>query len=403
MIIIKDVVISAFAKLKCSKQLLKAIVFILIAIILIGGCVVFAGTKVTYNIKIGGKVLASTAGLDVYEEAMNKAQAALPKSDLLIAEADVEKVVSVNAKTSSSDEVAEIILENSPSVLNGYSVAADGKVIAYVENTDGIEEALSKRLSSFDIEGTESSSSYSSEITYTETYFHKEQLTKASELTACVSGLDVVTVASTSEEYVIKYETVTKKDSTKNAGTETVLTAGVNGSGKHVTKTTYVNGKISGDPIVDDQIISKPTDKVVLVGTKNVYYTSAPQNASSYGFGWPLATRGRISSYWGDGRGHKGVDICVPIGTSVLAVKSGVVVESRYTSDYGYHITIDHGNGIKTRYAHNSKLLVSVGDRVEKGQLIAQSGNTGYSTGPHLHFEVHINGTRVNPANFIGL
>ncbi len=403
MIIIKEVVTQALEKLNDAKHILKVFGFVLLALLLIGGSIVFSGTEVTYNIIYNGQVLANVESVEVYEKGMDKAQAALPKSGFNIADAKIEKVVSVNSEYATADEVAEIILKNSPSVLTGYSVSYGDKVVAYVEDTAEIEKVLNNRLSSFKIEDAECESSFSDEITYTKTYFHKNQLTKSSALTACANNFDVVTVASTAEEYVVKYETVTKKDSSKKAGTEVVLTAGVNGSGQIVTKTTYVNGQVSGEPVVEDQLLAYPIDKVVLVGTKNVYITSAPQNASASGFKWPLATRGVITSYWGDGRNHKGIDIGVPVGTSIIAVKSGTVVESGYSSDYGYHVTVDHGNGVKTRYAHNSKNVVSVGDWVSAGQLIALSGNTGYSTGPHLHFEVHINGNRVNPANYIGL
>ena len=320
MIIIKEAVKQAFAKLKDAKHILKAFGFILLALVLIGGSVVFSGTRVTYNVKYGEKVLANVASLAVYEEGMNKAQAALPKSGLEIAEAEIEKVISVNAKTASSDEVSELILANSPSVLIGYSVSYGDKVIAYVEDKTALETELSRRLASFDIKDANCESSFSDEIVYTETYFHKDQLSTPAELTASVNGLDVITVASTAEEYVIKYDTVTKKDSSKNAGTEVVLTAGVNGSGQIVTKTTYLNGQVSGEPVVEDQLLAYPIDKVVLVGTKNVYITSAPQNASASGFKWPLATRGVITSYWGAGRNLKGIDIGVPTGTSIIAV-----------------------------------------------------------------------------------
>ena len=403
MIIIKETVKQALEKLNDAKHIIKAFGFVLLALVLAGGSIVFSGTRVTYNIKYGGKILANIANVAVYEEGMDKAQAALPKSNLQIAEAEIEKVISVNSKTASSDEVAELILENSPSVLNGYSVSYGDKVIAYVEDKTDLEAALNERLSSFSVKDAECESAFADEIVYTETYFHKDQLSVTSELTASVNDLDVITVASTAEENVVKYDPITKKDSSKKAGTEIVLTAGVNGSGQIVTKTTYLNGQVSGEPVVEDQLLAYPIDKVVLVGTKNVYITSAPQNASASGFKWPLAIRGVITSYLGDGRNHKGIDIGAPIGTSIIAVKSGTVVESGYSSDYGYHVTIDHGNGVKTRYAHNSKNVVSVGDWVSAGQLIALSGNTGYSTGPHLHFEVHINGNRVNPANYIGL
>lgn len=122
---------------------------------------------------------------------------------------------------------------------------------------------------------------------------------------------------------------------------------------------------------------------------------------------WPL--KGRLSSSFGwrthpvlrKKKFHNGQDIAVPSGTPVYAADSGKVVVSGWLNGYGNYIAINHGRGISTGYAHNSRLLVSVGEIVYKGQKIALSGNTGLSTGPHLHFEVRINGVPVNPIPYL--
>lgn len=98
---------------------------------------------------------------------------------------------------------------------------------------------------------------------------------------------------------------------------------------------------------------------------------------------------------------HEGVDIAAPYGSFVESSAKGIVIYSGYKTGYGNLVTIDHGFGFVTRYAHNSKLLVKVGDRVEKGDKIAKVGNSGKSTGPHLHYEVLVNGVPVNPAKFV--
>lgn len=114
---------------------------------------------------------------------------------------------------------------------------------------------------------------------------------------------------------------------------------------------------------------------------------------------WPSVDQYRISQYftWR----HHGVDIAAKHGTSVFASDAGTVDSSGWIRGYGYQVTIDHGNGLKTRYAHNSKLLITKGQRVDRGQEIALVGSTGRSTGPHIHYEVFANGVRVNPFTYL--
>ena len=99
---------------------------------------------------------------------------------------------------------------------------------------------------------------------------------------------------------------------------------------------------------------------------------------------------------------HTGIDIGnAPTGTNIYASKSGKVIKAGWNTAYGNMIIIDHGNDISTLYGHASKLLVSVGDYVKQGDIIAKVGSTGYSTGPHLHFEFRENGKSVNPGKYI--
>ena len=98
---------------------------------------------------------------------------------------------------------------------------------------------------------------------------------------------------------------------------------------------------------------------------------------------------------------HTGIDIPSPAGTNIVAAGSGVVIMSSYNGGYGYCVVIDHGDGLTTLYGHNSKLLVEYGDYVTAGQAIANCGSTGYSTGPHCHFEVRVNGSHTSPLNYL--
>ena len=112
-------------------------------------------------------------------------------------------------------------------------------------------------------------------------------------------------------------------------------------------------------------------------------------------FGW------RTHPIFGTQNLHTGIDIGADYGDSVHAADGGVVIHSDWMGGYGNAVIIDHGNGISTLYAHNSQLLVSEGQTVVKGQTISRVGSTGYSTGPHLHFEVRQGGTPVNPLGFL--
>ena len=124
---------------------------------------------------------------------------------------------------------------------------------------------------------------------------------------------------------------------------------------------------------------------------------------------WP--TRGDVTSRFGSrsspfGGGsdwHPGIDIANSTGTPIVATADGEVVWSEWSDGYGNLVQINHGNGIATLYGHNSQIIVHVGQVVKKGQVISYMGSTGYSTGPHVHYEVKVNGIEVNPENFLGL
>jgi murein DD-endopeptidase MepM/ murein hydrolase activator NlpD len=127
---------------------------------------------------------------------------------------------------------------------------------------------------------------------------------------------------------------------------------------------------------------------------------SAPP-ASSGALGWPVA--GPVTSGFGSrwGKMHEGIDIGVGVGTPVHAAAAGTVIYAGWMSGYGNLVVIDHGNGLSTAYAHNSQLIVAQGASVGKGFVIALSGNTGHSTGPHVHFEVRVNGAPVDPLGYL--
>lgn len=121
------------------------------------------------------------------------------------------------------------------------------------------------------------------------------------------------------------------------------------------------------------------------------------------GFKWPTPGYGTITSPYGMrwGKLHKGIDIGAPTGAKIIASNEGKITTSAFNSSYGNYVIVNHGGGYMTVYAHMSKRLVSVGQYVAKGQTIGLVGSTGHSTGPHLHFEIRVNGTAVNPKKYV--
>jgi len=164
-----------------------------------------------------------------------------------------------------------------------------------------------------------------------------------------------------------------------------------------VADVSYRNNAEVAREILKEEITYQAVPKIVERGTKipPTYIKPISGGRQSSGFGRRSAPTKGASTY------HKGIDWATPVGTAVMASSAGTVTRAGWGSGYGYVIYIRHADGRETRYGHLSKVLVKPGQTVQQGQKIALSGNTGRSTGPHLHFEMLINGSQVNPLNYL--
>lgn len=195
-------------------------------------------------------------------------------------------------------------------------------------------------------------------------------------------------------------------------GDTRIIRKGVLGQVSIKELVTYIDGVRVDSEIIEKIVLSEPVAQKVDVGIKSttVYGAGGSYNVSvsNSGFVWPVPACRSVSSPYGyrSGGFHSGVDIAGSgtNGMIIVAAKDGVVESVTSGSGWGNYIVINHGGGIKTGYAHcmSGSISVSSGQRVSAGQAIARVGSTGYSTGPHLHFEVYVNGNRVNPMNYIG-
>ena len=191
-------------------------------------------------------------------------------------------------------------------------------------------------------------------------------------------------------------KTVTKKSNNYYEGETVVIQAGKKGKVRVTARLTKQNGKTVAREDLSVETIKEPVNKVVVKGTKPV-----PPKKGTGTFRKPV-NAGVYAGYgmrWG--RMHYGLDYAAPTGTPIYAADGGTVVSAGWSGAYGYTIVIDHGANKKTLYAHCSRLFVSAGTKVYKGQHIAAVGSTGRSTGPHCHFEIFINGANVNPSYYV--
>lgn len=159
---------------------------------------------------------------------------------------------------------------------------------------------------------------------------------------------------------------------------------------------TKRNGVEEGREIIDEVILKEPVKKIIEIGTQTppTYIKPLSGGRQTSGYGRRKApTKGASTN-------HRAIDWATPTGTAIWASSGGTVSVAGWQSGYGYVVYINHPDGNQTRYGHLSKILVSSGQKVKQGQKIALSGNTGRSTGPHLHFELRVNGTPVNPYNY---
>ena len=212
-----------------------------------------------------------------------------------------------------------------------------------------------------------------------------------------------LTVRATQMEYYvadIPYEIEYVDDNTMWEGDTRIITKGAYGTADTVARVTY-EGVNEVERVIESQTtITEPVTEVQARGT-----LERPSWAPTGSFRWP--TSGSITSKYGyrnifgGSSFHGGIDIANSYGTDIVAADGGVVCYAGWMSGYGYLVQIDHQNGYVTYYGHNSSLLVSVGDKVFKGQHIAEMGSTGRSTGNHCHFEVRVNGERTNPINLL--
>lgn len=387
-----------------NKTVVKVCSIVLVGLITVIIAVATTGITFGFNVKYSGRVVGTVESRSVCEDAFNIAldNVSSENADSAVRAPKLSLTLTVADKFDDAAKVADALIENSNDIISGSVLIVNGETVACVQ-ASGLDKLLNARLMAYNIEGAENTAQFVDNVRFETGYYLREDLTDIKDLETIVENLAVKTVSKYNTDVKIPYSTTNVKTDTKPMGYYAVTTKGVEGIKRKSLVVECVNGEEVTRTQTAEEIIEEPVTRVITIGTAPVS-PSGEKGGSSSGLICPIA-KGKytVSAYFGDGRNHKAIDLAANKGTAIFAAASGTVTYAGYDGDYGYSVVIDHGNGMKTRYAHASYLCAKKGDVVSQGDMIAAVGRTGYSTGNHLHFEVIINGTRVNPAPYIGL
>lgn len=311
-----------------------------------------------------------------------------------------------NIVNSSSNSNIDNINRN----VNGFAITVDNNIFGYVvseEEKDSIIKSVCESyIRELDINVEDISyMKINGSIETTPSEIRLCQLSESSEISKEIyeasiinkNLLDLELNLRTLEEESIQPPLIVEDDNSIYMGEEIVI-EGEGGIKDVYKEVTYEGLTQVEEKVLEEKILVEPIATVVHKGSKNPYYDGVTFLSS------PL-NGGYISSYYGEKRSnsyHKGLDIAENLGEEIISSFEGKVIFAGYNDGgYGNLVIVQHSDDMKTYYAHLNEIYVSPNQTVKKGEIIGTVGSTGYSTGPHLHFELRINETPVNPLNYI--
>ncbi len=316
-----------------------------------------------------------------------------------IALEDYDKNVSAFSSDAYSELSKSLMEENIQIPCVGLYI--DGELIGATTEIDALNNALSKLLADYRADYDEATTTeFANDVFTINAKYDDNVIMTAEEIMKKAEGKFSISL-STDIVYDIKLEcdTTVEYDDTQDTNYEKVKVEGVDGEKRVTMRTTFTDGVQTDAYVTSSEVTKEPKDGVVVRGTQE-------SGTGTGSFIWPVPYTHAISSYyeyrWGSFHGAIDVADSGIYGQAIVASDSGTVIQACDAGDgYGYCVIIDHGNGYTTLYAHCSSLAVSYGETVSKGDTIGYIGSTGYSTGPHLHFEIREGSTKLNPLDFV--
>lgn len=388
-----------FESVKNNRLFVRAISLCLVGMLAVGVSIVAAGITLGFRVNYAGSDIATVRNAGVFDTAKNIILEHMESknADRAIKTPGFKMTLTVSDRLDTAMTLANAIIENTTDIVEASALVVNGECVACGE-ADELRQCLEESRTRFEIEGAENKSEFTDEVTLQDGYYLKSEISDFDEIKAAVQNIGVKTVSVITTDTEIAFSKKTVKTSKELVGYSEVTSVGQNGLSRKTESVETVNGEEISRTELSNEVVKEPVTEVTTVGTaKNTAGAKAglicPLNKGCF----------TISAYYGDGRSHKGVDLAAKKGTPIYAAGDGTVTYAGYDGDYGYSVIISHANGLSTRYAHASSLCVSKGQTVSQGEVIAYVGSTGYSTGNHLHFEVMVKGSCVNPTSYVSL
>ena len=376
---------------KASKKMVRTIISLVTVMICLLG--IFRFFTFATGVYCNGVRIASANNEEAFFSAYAKAKAIASTYgiDNFPVKLSTAPVVTLRSSVYTGQKLSDKILLSSNLFIEGCSLYIGDSKVFDAESISVAESAVKDYISSYSMNGN---AYLSEEPTYISCVIPKSYVCSKE---VCINNLKsnpeicVVSVVNATAVKSVPFETHTENDSTMYIGDSVTVTEGKNGNIEIMEETVYENGKAYSSRIASEKVTAQPVNQVIKVGTKY-------KNVLECGLHYPL--NGVLSSPFGSrwGSVHEGIDIAVSEGTPVKAAECGMVTRvSENAGGYGKLVQIDHGYGVETVYAHLSEIKVTQGQAVSSDTVIGLSGNTGRSTGPHLHFEITQNGTPIDP------
>ena len=377
----------------------------------------WSGRSFGIAVEYGGQTLGYISSEETYDLAAAQIndRLAVRTGASLLPEPTFSFTLLGNRQVMDETQLADALVAQSAEISEAYGLFLNDELLTTAADGETLRAALDDYLDTYRSGAENERTAFVGDLAIEEGLYPADLVNTDTEARADIAAggtteakLQVMVIKEETYEEAIPFSTVEIPDETRLEDYRKTVTAGTDGVAQVTAQVTYVDGKETGRQVLSSQVLVEPVAQEDVVGTMTMSQyeeqqalAAARMEAGSYTLEWPVGAYNYVSSFMGDGRGHKGYDIAAAAGSPILAAESGEVVSiNACGSAYGLHFVVDHGNGLQTLYAHCSSIDVEVGQKVGRGEEIAKVGRTGRATGNHLHFEVWKDGYIVNPGDY---